>query len=144
MRRDHIFFDAVELKVAFGVQKCRFRMVKGVLLSLFVGNVPVVEKIIVQERAADEGFLVHFEAQLPCNHYAERGDQYRMRIYAHFSVLNELFFLLHSARTQYISAVALYFIVYTVLFQNITVLRDKIYLISIAQKSGKNIFLNEF
>ena len=73
MPDNDVLLQRRQLKILSGVFQGRFRVDKAVqALSLTAGVVPVVEKIVVEQRPADERLLIHPQPQHPGQQQAGR------------------------------------------------------------------------
>lgn len=108
MRAYHIALYPVESEVAFGISLRSRRVDEAVKAVAFIRHMPVVKKVIVQERAAHERALVHTEGQLFRYAHAQPCNAERMLVYADSAVLDELPLPAHAVGCKNISAVPHY------------------------------------
>ena len=111
MGADHVFLHGIQRKIPFGIPIRPRGMVKSVEPVPFCGNVPIVEEIIVQQCAADEGTEPELvrprenmrvpQRDLHGTHRNGKG----MVVYGYGAMLDEVLFRTHPLREENIRAV---------------------------------------
>ena len=87
MPQDDILLDAVQRIVPPGVLQRDPRVRKAVQRAVGIGHVPVVQKVVVQQRAAHQGVRVHPDAQAAGQRQRPVRDPQAVVIYADLPVL---------------------------------------------------------
>ena len=103
MRENHIFFDGVEPEIAFGVFESPTGVAKTVQPMSLVAVVPIVQKVVVEERTADERTRIDAKAQFIRDFKAGHGDEKRVLEHADFAVLHKPLLELEPVGAQYIA-----------------------------------------
>ena len=107
---DHVPFDLSQGKIAGGVAQGPAGVEKAVEPVAFVRHMPVVEKVIVQKSAPDQGPFIQPDLQIavqePGDQEAGAGHGDGMREYGDLPVLEKILFQLHAWRIQNVSPVS--------------------------------------
>ncbi len=100
VRENHILFDRVRREVALGVFERAAGVTEAVEAMRFIRFVPVVQKIIVEERSAYERAHVYAQTEPARQPYASHGDRERVLEHADFAVLHKAFFEIETVRAE--------------------------------------------
>lgn len=96
MREYHILLNSVYSEVTSGIYQRAARMCKGMQPMALIGYMPIVQKIIVQQCAANERTQICPYPQKTAEPHTHHRYGKRMIVYTHTAVLLKAALKLHS------------------------------------------------
>ena len=102
---NNVHFARIKVEIPLRVQKRRGSVGKAVPAVTGIRDVPVIEKIVMQKRAANDAASVCKREKPPGYPQSGAGHEYGMLEAAYAAVLNEIFFRLKQRVTENVAAV---------------------------------------
>ena len=94
-------------KIPFGIAQRPLGMAETMQLVFLFTIPPVVQKIVVQQCAADQAFHIYPHSQPLCHPYTHHRDRDGMVVTTAKAMLGKILFLLHSFGSEYITGMFL-------------------------------------